>query len=66
MSHVLSDRWLALSANQLNPRFEQHYFAVKAKVFFPRSGIVAAVSFVGNPTAFAVASRVTRLRSSSV
>ncbi|GHW31059.1 decarboxylase, group II [Vibrio cholerae] len=30
MSHVLSDRWLALSANQLNPRFEQHYFAVKA------------------------------------
>lgn len=34
MSHVLSDRWLALSSNQLNPRFEQHYFAVKAK-FFP-------------------------------
>lgn len=33
MSHVLSDRWLALSANQLNPRFEQHYFAVKAKFF---------------------------------
>lgn len=33
MSHVLSDRWLALSSNQLNPRFEQHYFAVKAKFF---------------------------------
>ncbi len=33
MCHVLSDRWLALAANQRNPRFEQHYFAVKAKFF---------------------------------
>ncbi|KQB01395.1 aspartate aminotransferase family protein [Vibrio metoecus] len=33
MSHALSDRWLALQANQLHPRFEQHYCAVKAKFF---------------------------------
>ncbi len=33
MSHVLSDRWVALSANQLNPRFEQHYFSVKRSFF---------------------------------
>lgn len=33
MSHALSDSWLALQANQLHPRFEQHYCAVKAKFF---------------------------------